>query len=103
MRRSRAITHSFSAVEIGRAIMGSDLVVVTAGAAQRPGDTRLELAAANVAMVTRLMPDLLRVAPDALYLVVSGNLGAYSLSAGGHRRLVGNPRDRRFVDRMPGN
>ena len=28
-------------------------------------------------------------APDALYLVVSGNLGAYSLSAEGHRRLVG--------------
>jgi NTE family protein len=27
--------------------------------------------------------------PDELYLVVSGNLGAYSLSAEGHRRLVG--------------
>lgn len=27
--------------------------------------------------------------PDALYLVVSGTLGAYSLSAEGHRRLVG--------------
>ena len=50
---------------------GADLVVVTAGAAQRPGDTRLELAAANVAMITRLMPELLRVAPDAVYLFVS--------------------------------
>ncbi len=28
-------------------------------------------------------------APDALYLVISGNLGAYSASAEGHRRLVG--------------
>jgi NTE family protein len=27
--------------------------------------------------------------PDALYLVISGNLGAYSSSAEGHRRLVG--------------
>lgn len=29
-------------------------------------------------------------APDALYLVVSGNLGAYTASAEGHRRLVGS-------------
>lgn len=29
-------------------------------------------------------------APDALYLVVSGNLGAYTSSAEGHRRLVGS-------------
>jgi NTE family protein len=28
--------------------------------------------------------------PDALYLVVSGNLGAYRTSVEGHRRLVGN-------------
>jgi NTE family protein len=28
--------------------------------------------------------------PDALYLVVSGNLGAYRTSTEGHRRLVGN-------------
>ncbi|HEY5809943.1 MAG TPA: cyclic nucleotide-binding domain-containing protein, partial [Povalibacter sp.] len=29
-------------------------------------------------------------APDALYLVVSGHLGAYTSSAEGHRRLVGS-------------
>ena len=49
----------------------ADLVVVTAGAAQRPGDSRLDLAAANVAMVQELLPKLLGVAPDAIYLFVT--------------------------------
>ncbi len=50
---------------------GADLVVVTAGAAQRPGSSRLELAGANVTMVSQLLPELLRVAPDAVYLIVT--------------------------------
>jgi L-lactate dehydrogenase len=49
----------------------ADLVVVTAGAAQRPGSSRLELAGANVAMVSKMLPELLRFAPDAVYLFVT--------------------------------
>ena len=72
---------------------GADLVVVTAGAAQRPGDTRLELAAANVAMVTRLMPELLRVAPDAVYLFVSNPVDVVTYVA---QEISGLPHGRVF-------
>jgi L-lactate dehydrogenase len=50
---------------------GADLVVVTAGAKQRPGQTRLELAHANVEMCRELVPRLLEVAPDAILLLVT--------------------------------
>src|SRR5690349_2165190 len=42
---------------------GAAVVVITAGAKQKPGQTRLELAAANVAMCRSLVPELLRLAP----------------------------------------
>ncbi len=50
---------------------GADVVVITAGAKQKPGQTRLELAGANVELCRKLVPQLLKVAPDALLLVVT--------------------------------
>jgi L-lactate dehydrogenase len=49
----------------------ADVVVITAGAKQKPGQTRLDLAAANVAMCRELVPSLVALAPDALLLVVT--------------------------------
>jgi L-lactate dehydrogenase len=53
------------------ALAGADVVVVTAGAKQHPGQSRLDLAATNVAMARDLVPRLLEVAPDAVVLVVT--------------------------------
>lgn len=50
---------------------GADVVVITAGAKQHPGESRLDLAVTNAAMIRSLVPELLRVAPDALLLVVT--------------------------------
>ncbi len=50
---------------------GADVVVITAGAKQKPGQTRMELAGANVELCRTLVPQLLKVAPDALLLVVT--------------------------------
>jgi len=50
---------------------GADVVVITAGAKQKPGQTRMELAGANVELCRSLVPRLLKVAPDALLLVVT--------------------------------
>jgi len=50
---------------------GSDMIVVTAGAKQKPGQSRLDLAAANVALVRALTPALLERSPDAVVLFVS--------------------------------
>ena len=49
----------------------SDVIVVTAGAKQRPGQTRIDLAETNTAICRALIPDLQRVAPDAKLLMVT--------------------------------
>jgi L-lactate dehydrogenase len=50
---------------------GADVIVITAGAKQKPGQTRMELAGANVALCRSLVPQLLKVAPEALLLLVT--------------------------------
>lgn len=50
---------------------GSDLVVVTVGFARKPEQTRIDLAQANVDIIKAVMPQITRVAPDAVYVVVS--------------------------------
>ena len=60
---------------------GSDVVVITAGAKQKPGQTRLDLAAANVAMCRDLVPRLVGIAPDALLLVVTNPVDVVTAAA----------------------
>src|SRR6478736_6661101 len=50
---------------------GSHVVVITAGAKQKPGQTRIELAGVNAGIIRRMMPDLLEVAPNAIYVIVT--------------------------------
>ncbi|OAY85015.1 L-lactate dehydrogenase A [Ananas comosus] len=50
---------------------GSDLAIVTAGARQLPGETRLDLLHRNVALFRTVVPPLAQHSPDALLLVVS--------------------------------
>ena len=49
----------------------ADVVVITAGAKQKPGMTRMDLAGQNATMLRTLVPQLLKVAPDAVYLLVT--------------------------------
>lgn len=49
----------------------ADVVVITAGAKQKPGQTRMELADANAAICKQLVPALLNVAPRAIFLLVT--------------------------------
>lgn len=50
---------------------GSDVVVITAGAKQKPGQSRLDLAGANADITRDLVPKLLDLAPDTLLLFVT--------------------------------
>jgi L-lactate dehydrogenase len=59
----------------------SDIVVITAGAKQKPGQTRLELAAVNVAMCRSLVPALLELSPDAVLLVVTNPVDIVTYAA----------------------
>lgn len=59
----------------------SDVVVVAAGAKQKPGQTRLDLAGTNVEMCRTLMPRLVERSPDALYLLVTNPVDVVTYAA----------------------
>lgn len=52
-------------------IAGSDIVVVTLGMARKPGQTRIDLTQNNVNIIKQVMPEVAKIAPDAVYVVVS--------------------------------
>ncbi|GAA1398649.1 L-lactate dehydrogenase [Luteococcus peritonei] len=52
-------------------VKDSSVVIITAGAKQKPGQTRLDLAATNAKIMEKMMPGLLKQAPDALYVLVT--------------------------------
>jgi L-lactate dehydrogenase len=47
------------------------IVIITAGAKQKPGQTRMDLAAANAKMCRTIVPQILDVAPNAIFLLVT--------------------------------
>jgi L-lactate dehydrogenase len=49
----------------------SSVIVITAGARQKPGQTRLELAGVNAAIMTDLIPKLQEQAPNAVLVLVT--------------------------------
>lgn len=49
----------------------SDVVVITAGAKQEPGQSRLDLAGSTIALMKKLLPPLIDVAPNAIYILVT--------------------------------
>jgi L-lactate dehydrogenase len=53
------------------AVSGSDLIIVTAGAAQQPGQTRLDLLKANLAVFNEIIPAIHTASPDSPVLIVS--------------------------------
>ena len=73
----------------------SAVIVVTAGAKQKPGQTRMDLAATNATICRTLIPDLLRVAPQAMLLMVTNPVDvltyvALKLSGLESRRVLGS-------------
>jgi L-lactate dehydrogenase len=52
-------------------VRDADVVVITAGASQKPGQSRLDLVKTNVAMCRRLIPELAHLAPRAILLLVT--------------------------------
>lgn len=49
----------------------ADLVIITAGAAQKPGETRLNLLERNVAIFRNILQDVVKYCPDAILLIVT--------------------------------
>lgn len=54
-----------------RDLAGSRLVIVAAGANQKPGETRLDLTAKNAAIFREIIPQITRYAPEAILLIAT--------------------------------
>ena len=50
---------------------GSDIVIITSGIARKPGQTRIELTQTNVNIIKEITPEIVKAAPDAIYIIVS--------------------------------
>ncbi|WP_353816030.1 L-lactate dehydrogenase [Agromyces sp. SYSU T00266] len=72
-------------------VAGSHVVVITAGAKQQPGQSRMELAGTNVGILERLLPQLLERAPDAIYVLVTNPVDVLTVAA---QRISGLPPER---------
>lgn len=62
-------------------LSGTDLVIFTAGNAQKPGQTRLDLTQSNCDILDKLIPKIVRQSPQTLILMVSNPLDIMTLRA----------------------
>lgn len=69
----------------------SDVIIVTAGAKQHPGETRLDLAGANTRMLESLMPQLVEQAPNAVFILVTNPCDVLTVIA---QKITGLPTGR---------
>ena len=72
---------------------GSDVVVVTAGAKQKPGQTRMDLAGATVDLMKKVLPAVQAVAPDAIYVLVTNPVDGVTYAS---LKITDLPPDRIF-------
>ncbi len=50
---------------------GSDVVVITSGMPRKPGMSRLDLAQTNVNIIKSIAPEIVKYAPNAIYIIVA--------------------------------
>ncbi|MCC4908400.1 L-lactate dehydrogenase [Microbacterium sp. cx-59] len=75
-------------------VEGSHVVVITAGAKQNPGQTRIELAGTNARILKTMLPQLLEVAPNAIYVIVTNPCDVLTVLA---QESTGLPPERIFA------
>jgi len=73
----------------------SDLIIITAGVAQKPGETRLDLVDKNYKIFKSFVPTLAKLSPNAILLVVSNPVDilsymTYKLSGFPKERVIGS-------------
>lgn len=49
----------------------SDVVIITSGIGRKPGQSRLELVQTNVGIIKQIASEIVRVAPNAIYILVA--------------------------------
>lgn len=70
---------------------GAAIVVITAGTAQKPGETRLDLVKRNYAIFQTIIPQIVQANPDGILLIAANPLDVLSYAA---MKLSGFPANR---------
>ena len=58
-----------------------DVIMFTAGAKQKPGQSRLDLAEATISLVRKVLPGVVEVAPNAVYCMVTNPVDVVTYAA----------------------
>jgi L-lactate dehydrogenase len=74
-------------------VEGADVIVITAGAAQKPGQTRRELVDVNTKIITEIVTKACAVAPEAILLMVTNPVDVLTTVA---QKVSGLPAHRVF-------
>ncbi|MGO3795737.1 MAG: L-lactate dehydrogenase [Pauljensenia sp.] len=74
-------------------VAGADLVIITAGAKQKPGQSRLELAGSTVSLMKKIVPNLQKVAPNAVFMFITNPVDVVTYVA---LKLMDLPRNQVF-------
>ncbi|MGW0036512.1 L-lactate dehydrogenase [Gordonia sp. NPDC003376] len=74
-------------------VADSDVVVFTAGAKQKPGQSRLELAEATIGLTRAILPKAIEVAPDAVFIMVTNPVDIVTSAA---LKISGLPNNQLF-------
>jgi L-lactate dehydrogenase len=73
----------------------SDIIIITAGAAQKTGETRLDLIGRNLSIFKSIIPEIVKYSPNSILLVVSNPVDiltyiTYKLSGFPKERVIGS-------------
>ncbi len=83
------LLHGMSLIEPTNLVAGTiadvgkdaDIVIITAGAAQKPGETRLDLLERNIAIYQNILTDVAKYCPDAILLIVTNPVDIMTYAA----------------------
>lgn len=71
--------------------VGSDIVIVTSGVGRKPGQSRIDLTQINVNILKSIAPQIVKYAPDALYLFVANPVDVLTYV---FQKITGIPKNR---------
>ena len=70
---------------------GSDIVIVTSGVGRKPGQSRIDLTQINVNILKSIAPQIVKYAPDSLYLFVANPVDVLTYV---FHKITGIPKNR---------
>ncbi len=95
LEHAMALTHKTKIVASDdyNDLRDTDVLIFTAGVPQLPGETRLQLADKNVAIMEKMLPPIAAVAPKAVFLLVANPVDVLTYKA---NQILGLPEGRVF-------